>query len=245
MKLLNSSINTTVFTRSYLEFAWTNRSQLSEYERAGFAIFFYTTLFGHIEACLAEVIENRLISIRVVNKKLRDDSFSWKNDPEQAEYPTLPIYESIESLILTQAKQIEKAPINSLSESFQQVFNIKLSSLLGEYNKDLLALRDLRNVFAHGRDLWLEFNQDDENSASLNNNPLHLPAQRLLNAGIIQNLNILPSDHHEFRLKFFSDEVMLYFLGCAKEIEKKTKSALNFKAEDDYPLLVSLPDLVV
>jgi hypothetical protein len=243
MKILSSSVSTTTFSRAYLQRAWETRSTLADNERNGFAIFFYLTVTGHVEATMVELMERRLMYTRSVVAQHRKGNFSWGNAKEEPDYPTLPIHDTLMSLVAHFVRRIDKAPLDALIELFQDVFAVQLPNMLGDTHQDLKALASLRNVFAHGRDLWLRFNQDDDNLLSLEKNPLQLPAQRLLAAEVLTTLQFDARTHRDFQRAFFSDAAMLYFLGKAQEVENKLKGVLAFIPEKELPLMVSLPDL--
>lgn len=243
MQRLHSTVSTTTYNRAYLVKAWEHRSTLGEHERHGFAQFFYLTIASHVEACMGEIIERRLMYTRTLVREVRDQSFSWKKEGVEVSHSAAPLYSALRGVVEHFARKAEKAPLEPLSEYFQDLFGVKLPSLLGELHSDLKALASLRNVFAHGRSLWLEFEQSERNLVVLEQNPLQLPAQRLYAAGILKSLQIDGDDHHEFRTAFYSDPALLYFLDRAKRIETLFKGQLTFEPERDMPLMVSLPEL--
>ena len=239
---LSSSISTTNFSRAYLRRAWETRSTLADYEKNGFAIFFYLTVTGHVEASMVELMERRLMYTRSVVSRHKEGAFSWAGTDSPL-FPTRPIHDTLMSVIAHFARRIDKASLDSLIELFQDVFAVQLSETLGDSYLDLKALAGLRNVFAHGREMWLKFVQDEANLLSLDRNPLQLPAQRLLAAGVLSTLEFDSRTHNEFQRAFFSDAAMLYFLGRAREIESKLKDVLAFAPEMQVPLMVALPNL--
>lgn len=58
--------------KAYLAKAWAVRAELTDYERRGFAQFFYLTVCGHLEAVLVAHIKARLFSM---------SAFKWHNAP--------------------------------------------------------------------------------------------------------------------------------------------------------------------
>lgn len=230
------AISTTIFNRAYLECAWKQRSQLTDYERNGFSQYFYLTVTGHLEASMSELIEHRQMFIRTMASPLKDTS---------VENSFLPIYESLKGVLGHFGRKVDKAALESLIELFQDIFAIKLKDVLGdELHKDLKALSSLRNVFAHGRDLQYRFDQTVDNRLILEETPLQPPAHRLLAAGILKNLNFNRHTYHELQTALYSDSAMLYFLNAAQEIESKLKELLVSPLETDIPLMVSLPILL-
>lgn len=112
---------------------------------------------------------------RSVAGRLRDGTFNWEAQKDVPGYSTLPIHDTLVSLISHVARRLDKAPLDKLMELFQDVFAMQLSDLLGDTHLDLKALASLRNVFAHGRDYWLRFDQDEANLLSLDRNRCSCP----------------------------------------------------------------------
>ncbi|MEI6847774.1 MAG: hypothetical protein WCK32_07030 [Chlorobiaceae bacterium] len=140
-------------------------------------------------------------------------------------------------------KKAETATLEKIKSVFSQIFDIDLKNTLGDLNSDLEALAKLRNIFAHGNDLWLQFEQTEENRMSLDKNPLQLPAQRLLTAGILKNLRFDGRNNHEFMTIFYHDDAMLYFLDKSQKIELTLKSfCIPFETELPF-MIFPLPDL--
>lgn len=240
-------ISTTTFSRAYLLVAWKSRDQLKEYERRGFAQFFYLTICGHVEGLLASVIKSRLDSIKMLRWhpippmqiKDGDTVHSCSFDP---------VVESMERIISTLSDDTESAPLARLIDLHSRVFPQPLSDIVGsDLHQDLNALASLRNLFAHGRDLFMKFDMkfDDPlaGKATLDKNPLQLPAQRLQAAKIIKDFNITGQNYHDFQAVFFGDEALLYFYRAVQDIEKKLRAFCTFLPETMRVTFPTLPDL--
>lgn len=243
MKLLHSTISSTTYNRAYLLKAWAARGDLQDYERYGFAQFIYLTITGHLEACMGEVIDHRLMYMRSMTRELRDKSVTYEKDGERISHAYRPLYDSLQGVLVHFQRRAVKAPLENLSELFQDLFGVKMPDLLKDLHPDLKALAALRNVFAHGRDLWMEFEQSDENLLILDQNPLKLPAERLYAAGVLKSLRVDARTHNEFRAAFYSDAALLYFLAQARSIETALKAVLVLPPETEMPIMVSLPEL--
>lgn len=236
-------ISTTTFSKAYLLVAWKSRDQLKEYERRGFAQFFYLTICGHVEGLLASVIKSRLHSINMLRW--------YPIPPMQVEdgdtvhsCPFDPVVESMERIISTLGDEIDSAPLAKLIELHSKVFPQALSDIVGsDLHQDLLALAYLRNLFAHGRDLFMKFDNAFAGKATLDKNPLQLPAQRLQAAKIIKDFNITGQNYNDFQAVFFGDEALLYFYRAVQDIEKKLRAFCTFLPETRLPTFPTLPDL--
>jgi hypothetical protein len=69
-----------------------------------------------------------------------------------------PVYESLFRVIAALEEQSHNATLNKLTELYNVLFSPSVREIVGkELHEDLLALASLRNLFAHGRDFFLEF----------------------------------------------------------------------------------------
>lgn len=126
------------------------------------------------------------------------------------------------------------------------MFSQSLKEVVGkELHEDLTALASLRNLFAHGRDLFIEFDAPFAEKATLDKNPLQKPAQRLHQVGIIKDFNITGQNYDEFQTLFFSDEALLHFYQAVQKIEESLMNSIRFLPDKAMPFLQKLPDFEV
>ena len=242
-----ASISSSTFGKAFLVKAWEARDELLEYERHGFAQFFYITTCAHIESVLINCIKIRLYSI---------GNFKWETeDPCKFDInkkvhlcPFDPIISSIRHIASSLEDSIENAPLSKLIKVYNDVFPETLSSVVGkELKKDLDALAKLRNIFAHGRDIFIEFENEDPSNlkGTLDDNPLQYPAQRLQAAGIISctTSETTLQNHHEFTSVFFCDEAILHFYNIVREIESLLKECFSFLPEKMMYVYKELPEI--
>src|SRR5574341_571955 len=182
-----ASISTTVFSKAYLARVWESRHQLQDYERRGFAQFFYLTVCGHVESVLALVIKRRLNSIRFMLSWEKLGPVEFKDGDQLHLCALKPVVESLVQVVEALKVDADSAPLRKLIELFGRVFPQALKDVVGaDLYDDLIALADLRNLFAHGRDLVMEFEDPFGGQGSLERNQLRIPAERLHRAGIIE-----------------------------------------------------------
>jgi RiboL-PSP-HEPN len=252
MPTVRSSTPTSRYSTAFLASAWKSRGELEEIERFGFGQFMYLTLCAHLESFLSELICLRFKSI---SRILRWDELPHMQYKVQDQVHTCdlkPVTDSLLSIISSLLNKAQNAPLSNLTESYNMIFSPKLSELLEkDLYQDLEALTKLRNLFAHGRELYLEFHSDDieslhDSSASLNSNPIQLPTQRLHAAGIINTLDITNLGEAEFRSDFYSDNALLYFYNAVKNIEEKLFESMDFFPEHfGWEIIRPLPHLEV
>jgi hypothetical protein len=124
------------------------------------------------------------------------------------------------------------------------IFSPSLRDVVGnDLHEDLLALGTLRNLFAHGRDLFLEFEDVFTGHASLDNNPIQASALRLHRVGVIKDLKITDQNYDKFQSAFYSDDALLYFYRAAEQIEDKLSKSVTFLPEKEMWSIPKLPAL--
>lgn len=241
---------TTGFNKSYIGTLWNARHELSDSEKRGFAQFFYLTISGHIESFLSKVISARLDSImQLPFRSLSPQQGSI--DGRQISCSTDPITASLQSIILVYRAEVESAPLSRLMEVYRSTFQRKLAEVVGQdLAGDIEALSALRNIFAHGRDLYLEFDRHVSNSAftenvTLDKNPLQKPINRLQTAGIINMRvsDITGMNWGDFLAVLYCDEALLYFYRAVKESENKLRQSADNPFESAGLYIIPLPDL--
>ena len=239
-------ISTNTFSKAFLTKAWESRSELLDYEKRGFAQFFYLTICGHVESLLASTISRRLGSINLAINKNDSPSMQYIQDDVTHECSLEPVFASIKKIIDSLQSETESSSLSRLIELHGRIFPQKLNGIVGaELSADLDALASLRNLFAHGRNLNMEFDVNDDSffKGTLDGNAIMKPAQRLLKAGIIKNLEINGHNHHEFHAIFYGDNAMLYFYNAVLEIEEQLISSNTFLPEKYLHFYSKLPCL--
>lgn len=239
-------ISTNTFSKAFLTKAWESRNELLEYEKRGFAQFFYLTICGHAESLLASIISRRLHFINISIKWDDLPPMQYQNSDATHECSLEPVIASIKQIANSLKNETESASLSRLIELHGRTFPQKLKDIVGaELSADLDALASLRNLFAHGRNLIMDFDVDEnlDFKGTLDGNALMKPAQRLLKTGIIKNFDINGQNHHEFHAIFYGDEAMLYFYKAVLSIEEQLISSNTFLPEKYMRFYSKLPDL--
>lgn len=238
-------VSSSIYGKAFLAKAWDARGELLEYERRGFAQFFYLTLCGHFESVLMNRIKARLRFVHTSPWQLVG-SIKWTIEATEHICSLEPVVASVRHMASRLTEEVENAPLTKLTSVFGTVFPESLRTVLGhELLNDINALAALRNIFAHGRDLVMEFEGEDLSSlrGNLDDNPLKFPAQRLQAAGVIDSFDITGSNHHAFMSNFFSDAAMLHFYRAVRSAEEKINSFGSFIPEEMWFDTPPLPEL--
>lgn len=239
-------ISTTTYSKAYLAVAWQARHQLKDYERRGFAQFVYLTMSAHLEGVLAELLRKRCHSLRYMVRWEALPPMQFTQNKQKHLCDMKPLYESLLRVVSALEDESHTATLTKLIELYNVLFSPSVRDVVGkELHEDLLALASLRNLFAHGRDFFLEFENPFNVSAyaSLDSNPIQRPALRLHAAGIIKALKITGQTHGDFQSAFFADDALLYFYHAVDQIEQKLSEAVTFLPEKSFSILSRLPKL--
>lgn len=232
------------FSTAFLTKAWQERTSLTFYERRGFGQFFYLTICQHLEHVLSTQIKMRLEFMRNILADDRLPPIKFVDGETTHECPVTPLCESLRVLTSSTIGDCETAPLRKLVDIHRSVFPQKLSEIIGkELNRDLDALAALRNLFAHGRDLFMDFDDHEIRKGTPDGNPLKLPAQVLCAAGIIDSSNITGQNWQDFHDTFYSDKALLYFHTSVKNIEQRLREFHPFLPEVKLPMLAKFPEI--
>ncbi|MDD5214092.1 MAG: hypothetical protein PHQ03_00950 [Methylococcales bacterium] len=240
MAIKKSTIQSGRYGKSFIERVWNDRGSLDENEKRGFAQFFYINMCSHIEDVLMTIIEARLNSINTIcegHTRGIIPSIPWRvgNDEPQS---TKPLFESMQHITSKIKQKISKSALSGLIDSYNEVFPDGFDKKL---RCDLEALAALRNIFAHGRAIFVEF--DTDGNATLEKNPLEEPTKRLKTAGIITE-DITSLNYSDSLIpQFFSDEAMFYFYSVVKDAEMEIRNKNSFCPESSFLHISKLPEL--
>lgn len=240
------SIPTGVYGRAFLVKMWEARDQLTAYERRGFAQFFYLTICGHLEAVLAGIIKGRLRSVELAIRWEQLPPMRYTSGATSGDYSVAPIVATLRRLSAAVQSEVDSAPLSRLTDLHVRVFGRSIASVLGpEMSADINALATLRNLFAHGRDLFMEFEGEShtEYQGTLDGNALKFSAQRLHQAGVIDGFNITGLNYDDFFGKFFSDAALLHFHRVVREAEVVLRRSTEFVPEQGVAPLRALDEL--
>lgn len=238
------------YSKSFLQMVWANRAQLEERERRGLIQFLYLTACSHIEHVLQELISARL---QFVSERI-----NWTASSLQTLHGPLPNDEGglnpvawtivcMANSLITQARS---APIQKLQEIYSNIYPTSFKAVVGpELHKDLEALAKVRNHFAHGRQLIVEFNSPppylptdhDRLEADVTKSSLHHAYERLKAIGIQFPEVVNMANRQEWMAVIYSDQAVKYFLRSCTQAEEKLLSANAFCGEASTINTLPLP----
>jgi hypothetical protein len=146
--------------------------------------------------------------------------------------------------------QTRNAPIQKLQEIYNSIYPIAFKGVIGpELHKDIEALAKVRNHFAHGRQLIVEFTSKspylptdyDKLEADVTRSTLHPAYERLRASGMPIPDVVTLANRHEWMDVIYSDSAIKYFLNSCAKAETKLLSANSFNGETSTVNTVPLP----
>lgn len=204
------------YGKAYLPPAWANRHALHERERRGLYQFTYIVLHGHIESLLSSLLNARLRAINSFIKAGLMPEITRNEFGRDQVVSMTPLFSSLSFLSNSLMEEVEKAPISRLRDLYRQLHGKGLSEILGkDLNEDIEALTAMRNIFAHGRDVIMDFNGDslssDVSKFSWDENPLQRVANRLIKVGVIKGFRLSSTEADKFAGYFLCEKATLHF----------------------------------
>ena len=242
---IRSSISTSTFSKAYLSSAWERRADLEDYERRGFVQFVYLTICGHLEDVIAQTINKRCHSIRHMLLWDQLPPKQYKNNGTEQQCGQTPVWKSLLNLINDLERETLTAPLGKLTQLYNRCFDNSLKTVVGdEPYADLDAIASLRNLFAHGRNLYFDSSGNSlADSITFDSNPIQKPALRLHAAGIIADMNFTHQNVEELRSAIYGDDAILHFYNATKLIEQAIVDSIEFAPEKDSLFIPPLPEI--
>ncbi len=109
-------ISTNIYSKDYLAKAWHSRKDLADYERRGFAQFFYLTICGHVESLISTICKLRIDNVVNITRKLKLAPTSFNDNGNLISCSVDPILDSLKRFLPTLKEEAELAPLEKLKE---------------------------------------------------------------------------------------------------------------------------------
>jgi hypothetical protein len=228
---------------AYLTDSWSSRSRFNIRQRAGFAQFIFLMLCSHLEEILYSLLNNRyealaflghasapvrtikhgIQTIGTTATKIDDGNHSVVSSDAKA------VSLSLIKLMEQKRKNILKQPIDKLIESYNEIFPVSFEQVLGPANfQDISTVRNLRNIFSHGRAIELCFFGPLGGAAKPDFDSFTLKSaiESLKRAKIIVDLNKYNgNNHNEISELIFSDASLLHFYAATQEASELLRNS--------------------
>lgn len=221
----------------FLKWAWSHREAMTSTQRQGLAQAIYASLLGHIEATMYEVLTNEYYSVINRLSHLMDDQ---TNELLDAWSMALAVFEDKKA-------KLETMTFEPLFQELDLVFSSRFQNGPKRHRGGLEAVRNLRNVFVHGRPVSLPLASETGGRIDTDGSKLKQAIDRLVTAGIVTQADTIANSEHmgsdENRLFkiLHSDAALLHFVGIGRAFQSELYRMVS------YPPLLSnmntFPDL--
>lgn len=216
------SINTVVYSKAFISKIWTNRAEFEEYERRGFFQFLYVTACGHIESIISDylkaVLQWPILNIEMMSDlgfPSREISIQGIKSSVSMEYEQ----QAVERILKKTIEDIDKAPFGQLESLHKTIAGCTLRDVVGgELHDHLRGLVSVRNLLAHGRQLYIEVDESFCANVEFEQHPLENAIKSLRQAGLFvtdQARNLQPD---EVKSVIYQDEVIVHFWNASATI---------------------------
>lgn len=160
---------------AFLEWAWQRRSELSNTQRQGLVQAIYASLLGHIEAVMSEVLED---VYRRAGLAVNDDLVGRSEAVLESKGVAV-------GMLKDKQTRLESMTFDPLLVEASLALYPKFEQKPKRHKADLDAIKDLRNVFVHGRSLSLGLAPEPGKRIDTDRSKLKQAIDRLVGAGVI------------------------------------------------------------
>lgn len=195
------TISTVVYSKAFISKIWTNRAEFEKYERRGFFQFLYVTACGHMESIISDylksVLQYPLMSIKVmpdVGFPCRDIVRNDIRSSVSMEYEQ----QAVERILEKTMGDIDKAPFDKLESFHRTIAGCSIRDIVGvELYDHIKGLVSVRNLLAHGRQLYIEMDESFCADVGFEQHPLENAIKSLRQVGLFveeQARSLQPDD---------------------------------------------------
>jgi hypothetical protein len=200
---------------AFIRWAWGCRDGMPNDAREGMVQSVYTALIGHVEGLLAEVLlaEYRRIML-AANHNLAQRGTSGLQLAGS----------TVLEVIRLRVDALSTLTFDGLMKEASVIFAGRFDAA-AEMKPDLVAVRRLRNQFAHGRPVTLPLARETEKRIDTDRTALKEAIDRLMTAGVLAREDVkttndwMASDEARLFEKLHSDAAVMYFYGTVKAFE--------------------------
>jgi hypothetical protein len=221
----------------FLQWAWHRRDTMSPGERQGLAQAIYASLLGHIEATASEVLDTEYQrTLSVLSQRSRSES------PEHVLRAT---GVSI-AIVLEKQAALERLTFEPLLRELELVFP-KYRDGPKRHADDLLAVRNLRNTFVHGRSISLPLSVQTGTRIDTDGTTMKHALDRLITANVVTRADTLTQgdlmggDEARLFSMLHADAAVLHFTGIGRRFQTELLDMVGLDSMTRQMLM--FPDL--
>lgn len=227
---------------AFIGWAWSQRRTMPTGAREGMVQALYTSLIGHVEGLLSEALQSEYRQVKLVT-----NHHLARHDTKAVQL----VGSTVLQVMIERQRELEKMTFAKLMEEAELIFSGRFAEAR-KYKNDLSAMRNLRNLFVHGRAAWLPIAEAENQRIDTDQTPFKQAVDSLIVAGVLSRKDMLTTSDFmatdESRLfslfsKLHSDEAVMHFYRVAKSFEEAMFVVPGLRL--DSPAATRLPDLQV
>jgi hypothetical protein len=218
------SISTITYSKTFITKTWENHPQMLEYERRGFFQFLYVTACGHAESVICDYLKSILFFPLLEIKKtatfpqrkmqIEEIEFSISTEPEQR---------AVQRILERTIEDIDKASFDRIESLHKLIVGSSIREIIGtNLFGNLKGLISVRNLLAHGRELYVEMDVGGDNvfdlDTSFEKHPLENAIKSLRQAKLYDTEQSDSYDAHEPQGLIYQDEAIKHFWNTSVEV---------------------------
>jgi len=193
-----------------------------EYERRGFFQFLYVTACGHAESVICDYLKSSLF-YPLLDIKTAKTFPERKMTIEETEYSvsTEPEQRAVQRILERTIEDLDKAPFERIDLLHKTIVGSSIREIIGpDLHDNLKGLISVRNLLAHGRELYVEIDESFCTDASFEQHPLLNAIKSLRQNKLFNTENADTYDAHEAQGIIYRDDVVRHFWNSSVEVGK-------------------------
>src|SRR6266702_1463769 len=210
-------ISTLVYSKAFISKAWAVRASMEEYERRGFFQFLYVTACGHAESILCNYLKAVLfLPLLTIRSATQFPVRVHTVDGIEHVISTEPEHRALQRVLQSTIDDIDRAPLARLEKLHETIVGKTIHDIIGSNRyDDLRGLVSVRNLLAHGRELYVNINFSDQADLrvdlSFEQHPLENAIKSLRQANLIGREDKTRMTPDELMGAIYKDEVVVHF----------------------------------
>jgi hypothetical protein len=215
-------ISSIVYANAFIDKAWVQRTSMEDYERRGFFHFLYVTASGHAESIICDYLKSVLFLAK------------FPIDTTKAFQMRKSIVNGVEHLLSTEFEQraigrlldrtneeLERASFERIESLHKTITGDSIRDVVGEELHDRFkGLVSVRNVVAHGRLLYVNFDESHQADPSFEQHPLEHAMKNLKRSKLFP-ADVTAVDANDLYGLIYKDEILLHFWNASVSIGEK------------------------
>ncbi len=204
-------ISTIAYSKAFITKSWETRAQMLEYERRGFFQFLYVTACGHAESVICDHLKAILFfPLFDIRKATSSHERPMTIDGTEFSVSTESAQRAVQRILERTMKDLDKAPFDRIESLHKDIVGPSIRDIIGpDLHDRLIGLVSVRNLLAHGRELYVEINESFTADTTFERHPLENAIKSLRQAKLFSTEQADTYDAHEPQAVIYRDEAVV------------------------------------